>query len=309
MFGMLTHESEDGLGSDLASYLDAFDPLNLIPPEAVRTAGMKIIPPLLGALSDRGLSVFVTHDLNYLMSVYKNSNGRMLLIKANHPDCHPKTGPADTNVMVLARDSELVGCIASRLIWCERSLAEEMESGRFWVADPETMWTEQDRCITTSGAARTIGSCPVVYCGSVYLDPSIRGGMTLAALCRLHLLWLVCHWRWSWLVGIVEAGLLSPARVRRLRRGPGRAGTVDHARRRRAASLPNRAQPARDGDGVVAAARNGRIDAAHGPPAEGDPAARGADHAAAASARAGDCRRRSAAPGMSETMASPCRNV
>ena len=209
MFGMLTHESEDGLGSDLASYLDAFDPLNLIPPEAVRTAGMKIIPPLLGALSDRGLSVFVTHDLNYLMSVYKNSNGRMLLIKANHPDCHPKTGPADTNVMVLARDSELVGCIASRLIWCERSLAEEMESGRFWVADPETMWTEQDRCITTSGAARTIGSCPVVYCGSVYLDPSIRGGMTLAALCRLHLLWLVCHWRWSWLVGIVEAGLLT----------------------------------------------------------------------------------------------------
>jgi hypothetical protein len=206
MFGMPTHDG--GLGPDLALYLDAFDPSDLIPPETVRTAGMKIIPPLLSALSDRGLSAFVTHDLNYVVSVNKNSCGEMVMIKMNDPQFHPKANRSDTNVLVLARNSQLLGCISSRLIWCERTLAEEMESGRFWVSDPARMWTPRDRCVTNSHAARTIGSCPVVYCGSVYLDPSIRGGETLAAMCRLHLLWLVCHWRWSWLVGFIEAGLL-----------------------------------------------------------------------------------------------------
>jgi hypothetical protein len=55
----------------------------------------------------------------------------------------------------------------------------------------------------------TIHACHVVYCGSIYLDPAIRGGTTLAALMRLHLLWLVCHWRWSWLIGLVRGDLIN----------------------------------------------------------------------------------------------------
>lgn len=208
LFDARTRDGEGDLRPNLALYLDAFDPTELISAESLRTVGMRIIPPLLGALSDRGLQAFVTPDLSYVESVFKNSCGRMSLVKLNDPQFHPKANRNDTSVMVLSRDSELVGCIASRLLWCERSLADEMESGRFWVADPATMWTPRDRCITNSKTAKTIGSCPIVYCGSVYLDPSIRGGQTLAAMCRLHLLWLVCHWRWSWLVGFVEAGLL-----------------------------------------------------------------------------------------------------
>lgn len=196
------------LDNDLVRYLDAFNPPPLIASDARSTADTRIIPPLLGALSDQGISAYVTHDLNYILSINKSSQGEMVMIQMNDPRCHPNASRADTCVMALVRNVELVGCIASRLIWCERSLAEGLESGRFFVSDPATMWTRQDRCITNSAMARTIGACPVVYCGSVYLDPSIRGGNTLAALCRLHLLWLVCHWRWSWQIGFIEAGLL-----------------------------------------------------------------------------------------------------
>lgn len=205
---MLDALNQERLDNGLALYLDAFDPPPLISPDALQTAGMKIIPPLLGALSDCGISVYVTHDLNYILSVNKNTQGEMRLVQMNDPRFHPRASAADTCVMVLVRNSELVGCISSRLIWCERSLSEELESGRFFVSDPATMWSRRDRCVTNSATARTIAACPVVYCGSVYLDPSIRGGNTLAALCRLHLLWLVCHWRWSWQIGFIEAGLL-----------------------------------------------------------------------------------------------------
>ncbi len=201
----------DGFGSDLVSYLDSFEPPEFVSPERLRTAGAEVIPPLLAALSERGLSAFITHDLNYVASVFKNSYGSALLVPVNNPQFHPNANRADTNVLLLTRNSDLVGCIASRLIWCERTLAEEMESGRFWVSNPATMWTPQDRCVAEFHAARTIGSCPVVYSGSVYLDPSVRGGMTLAAMCRLHLLWLLCHWRWSWLVGVMESGLIHHA--------------------------------------------------------------------------------------------------
>jgi len=211
MFDALIDGASSSFDPELVPYLDAFDPPDLVPAETLRTVGTDVILPLLTSLSDRELSAFVTHDLNYVLSVAKNSRGRMLLVPVNDPRFHPKANRADTSVMLLARDSEIVGCIASRLLWCERTLAEEMESGRFWVSDPATMWTKQDRCVTNFHAARTIGSCPVVYCGSVYLDPSVRGGATLAAMCRLHLLWLVCHWRWSWLVGVMESGLVRHA--------------------------------------------------------------------------------------------------
>lgn len=209
MFDALTEPTAtDKIGPDLSHYLDAFDPPFSLSQAALTTVGIDVIPPLLAALADRGLSVYVTHDLSYLENVRESSRGGMQLVKVNDPKFHPQANRDDANVLLLARGAELVGCIASRLLWCEQSLAEELESGRFWVSSPASMWTERDRCVTNSLTARSIASCPVVYCGSVYLDPSIRGGATLAAMCRLHCLWLVCHWRWSWLVGFIESGLL-----------------------------------------------------------------------------------------------------
>ena len=203
--GIIHPGQHDG---DLIRYLDAFRPPLQMCNESLRSVGEDIIPPLLGALQAIGLSLFVTHSLKYLARVCGKSGGEMHLAKINDPHFHPNAGRADTCVMLLARDAELVGCIGSRLIWCEETLADEMESGRFWVADPATMWSSKDRCITNSETARSISSCPVVYSGSVYLDPSVRGGIALAALCRLHLLWLAFHWRWAWLVGVVHGGLL-----------------------------------------------------------------------------------------------------
>ncbi len=209
MSAEIIHEGRNPTeNADPVPYLDAFRPPEIVPPDTLRRVGMDIVPPLLGALSNNGISVFVTHNLGSVAKIQKDSRGGMHLAKTNDPKFHPKTSWDDTNVLVLSCDSALVGCISSRLIWCERTLAEEMESGRFWVSDPATMWTSRDRCITNSVAAKAIRGCPVVYCGSVYLDPRVRGGVTLAAMCRLHLLWLVCHWRWSWLVGVVEGGLL-----------------------------------------------------------------------------------------------------
>ena len=192
----------------LVPYIDAFDPPAFVQPERVRILGAEILPRLLEALSQKRLCPLVGHDLNIVSRVCERSGGEMRLIQLSDPRYHPNASPADSNILVVQHDGEIVGCVASRLIWCEHSLAEEMESGRFWVSDPTTMWSPELRCFTTAISAVTIRACFVVYSGSVYLAPEFRGGNTLAAMIRLHNLWLICHWRWSWLVGIVRGDLL-----------------------------------------------------------------------------------------------------
>jgi hypothetical protein len=194
-----------GRNHELTRYIDGFDPHGIVSLARLRTAGSEVIPPLLAALAEQRLSAYLSHDLNCVASVHECSGGGMRLVKANDPRFHPTTSTADTSVLVLVRDGAFVGCMASRLIWCEATLAEEMESGHFWVSDPATMWSSADRCIVYARSAAQICACPVVYTGSVYLDPSVRGGTTLAAMCRLHLLWLLAHWRWSWIVGLIES--------------------------------------------------------------------------------------------------------
>ena len=66
------------------------------------------------------------------------------------------------------------------------------------------MWTRSDRCIVRAPVAKHIRACNVVFSGSTHLAREVTGGNTLAALLRLHHLWVLCHWRWSWLVGIIE---------------------------------------------------------------------------------------------------------
>jgi hypothetical protein len=207
MFDELVNQRIKGAGTKLVPFIDTFDPAPFVPCDRVRVAGREVIPALLSALAENNLSVFVGHDLNIIADVCRRSGGEMRLIQSADPRFHPHVTPADSNITVLARNGELLGCVASRLIWCEDTIAAEMESGRFWVADPATMWSPDERCITNAMSA-SIRACHVVYCGSVYLDPSIRGGHTLAALIRLHLLWLVCHWRWSWLIGLVRGDLI-----------------------------------------------------------------------------------------------------
>jgi hypothetical protein len=206
MFEEMVSQGIKGTQIDrLVPFIDTFDPAPYVPSERVRLVGREVIPALLSALAERGLAAFSGHDLNVVAGICNHAGGKMHLIQCCDPQYHPRTTPADTNVLVLVRDGESIGCIASRLIWCEDTIAAEMESGRFWVSDPATMWKE--RCFTNAMSS-SIRACHVVYCGSVYLDPSVRGGTTLAALVRLHLLWLICHWRWSWLIGLVRGDLL-----------------------------------------------------------------------------------------------------
>lgn len=193
----------------LVSYVDAFHPLPSVPTATVRMAGAKIIPPLLRALDRHGLTAVVGHRLSTVERLYRSSGGRMRrLIQVNDPQYHPDATPADTVVLALMRDGVPQGCVASRLIWCEHSMAEEMESGRFWVQHPETMWHPPvDRCVVGASIARHIRACHVVFTGSIYLSQAVTGGDTLAAMLRLHHLWIVSHWHWSWWVGIIEGAL------------------------------------------------------------------------------------------------------
>lgn len=192
----------------LVTYLDSFDPGDFVDPERIEVAGQRIIPPLLTALAQQNVTVYVTHNLEMIADIQRNSGGKMRLVKVNDPACHPNASPNDTNAIVLMRDGVPVGCVASRLRWCERTLAEEMESGRFWVSQPATMWSPNDKCIAKTHMAKVIRACPVVYTGSVYLNASVTGGHTLAAMIRLHLLWLVTHWKWSWVVGLIEGPII-----------------------------------------------------------------------------------------------------
>ena len=192
---------------DLIDYLDAFAPDDIYSLGLTRMAGTEIIPPLLNALEEQNLQAVVGHDLKTVDRLYRTSGGRMKrLIQTNDPKYHPNASPSDTNVLALLRDGVPQGCVASRLLWCERSLAEEMESGRLWVAHP-SLWTAEDRCVVRAPIAKKISACHVVFTGSIYLSQEVTGGTTLAAMLRLHYLWVVCHWRFSWLTGIIEGAL------------------------------------------------------------------------------------------------------
>jgi len=195
-------------GGDFVDYLDAFNPQDSLPLDLIQMAGTEIIPPLLRALQEQDLHPVISHDLDTIAKLYRASEGRMKrIIQTNDPRYHPHASRADTVVLALLRDGVPHGCVASRLIWCEQTLAAEMESGRFWVENPVTMWTRSDRCIVRAPIAKTIRACHVVFSGSIFLSQQVTGGNTLATMLRLHALWLLCHWRWSWLTGITEGAL------------------------------------------------------------------------------------------------------
>jgi hypothetical protein len=196
------------LEDDFIDYLDAFSPDDTHSLDTIQIAGTEIVPPLLRALEENGLRAVVSHDLRTVAKLHRASGGRMKrLIQTNDPQYHPNATPADTMVMALMRDGVPQGCVASRLIWCERSLAEEMESGRLWVSHPKSMWMPEDRCIVRAPVAKQIRACYIVFTGSIYLAQGVTGGTTLAAMLRLHYTWLVAHWRFSWLTGIIEGAL------------------------------------------------------------------------------------------------------
>lgn len=193
---------------EFVDYLDAFNPEGFLSLAEIQLAGTEIVPPLLRALEDQGLQAVISHDLDTVAKLHRASGGRMKrVIQTNDPRYHPHASPDDTVVLALLHDGIPQGCVASRLIWCERTLREEMESGRFWVENPATMWTRADRCIVRAPVAKTIRACHVVFSGSIFLAQQVTGGNTLAIMLRLHALWILCHWRWSWLTGITEGAL------------------------------------------------------------------------------------------------------
>jgi hypothetical protein len=198
----------NAFSSEFVDYVDAFNPHESLPLDDVRMAGTEVIPPLLRSLEERALHAVVGFDLETVAKLYRASNGRMKrLIPTNDPHYQPNASPADTMVLALMRGNVPYGCVASRLLWCEGTLAEEMENGRLWVSHPATMWTPADRCIVRAPVAKTIRACHVAFTGSIYLSQDVTGGNTLAAMLRLHYLWLVCHWRFSWMIGIIEGAL------------------------------------------------------------------------------------------------------
>lgn len=193
---------------EFVDYVDAFDPLPSLPLDVVRMAGTEIVPPLLRSLEERDLRAVVGFDLHTVAKLCRASEGRMKrLIPTNDPRFHPNASRDDTMVLALMRGSKPQGCVASRLLWCEGTLADEMQNGSLWVSHPSTMWTPQDRCIVRAPVAKRISACYVAFTGSIYLSQEVTGGATLAAMLRLHYLWLVAHWRFSWMIGIIEGAL------------------------------------------------------------------------------------------------------
>ena len=163
--------------ANFVDYIDAFNPEDFLSLDRIQMAGAEIVPPLLRALDEQGLQAVISHDLTTVAKLHRASGGRMKrLIQPNDPRYHPHASPADTVVLALLRDGLPQGCVASRLIWCEGTLANEMESGRFWVENPATMWTRSDRCIVRAPIAKTIRSSYVVFSGALAF---VRLGLVL----------------------------------------------------------------------------------------------------------------------------------
>lgn len=171
--------------------------------EAKDLITLQIVPALLTKISEHGFDVQVSRTLEPLISWRKRHGLSTSPIFT--PRFHPEATERDTVVLFLVLDGEPIGSLASRLIWCEGTLAEEFETLRFLYSDPETMAHPDLRCVVTARAAReSIASCWVAHSGEGYILEQYRGGGCFKMLWRLLQVVLLTEWRWSWETGLID---------------------------------------------------------------------------------------------------------
>lgn len=184
------------------------DELNVsrAPSEARRVLSSIIVPGLLQKIAEHGLVVLVSRGLDELAEFHNARPDGGKLWEIFDPQYQTDASERDSIALFLVDENgQPVGAVGARLRWCERTLAEEMESLRLFFTDPAGMAPEGFVCTVTARSAREeIMASWLAISGAGYMSPDVRGGGCYKALYRLlHVLMLV-EWRWGWSISLIR---------------------------------------------------------------------------------------------------------
>ncbi len=184
-------------------FLDALDVSHLDPPSRLLISAT-IVPGLLRKIAAAGLDVLVSRSLEPLAEFHAGRSDGRSLSPIFDPACQLDADASNALALFLTCDSKPIGAVGCRLLWCEGTLADELESLRLFYTDPATMARLGQTCVVTARMAREeIMSCAVAISGAGYMREEARGGGAFKALFRLlHVLML--GWRWSWEVALIR---------------------------------------------------------------------------------------------------------
>lgn len=188
------------MSGGLIPYLDSFD-ATALPIEERLFAAKTVLPRLLASLEGANLVPYVGHDLDIVAAIQAENGDRMKLASLLNPRFFPNENDRrHTATVVLRREGQVAATASVRLRWIERSLAEEMESLRFFYGEHHRA-ANNLHCIVTAPTARAIETCHVVYSCGFFAAKSEAATDAGRAVIRLAHLWALANWRWSWLIG------------------------------------------------------------------------------------------------------------
>lgn len=183
-------------------FLDELD-LSWLDPATRLMVSAGIVPALLRKVAAAGLDVLVSRRLEPLAAFHAQRRDGRALSPLFDPACQLDADPTNALALFLARAGEPVGAVGCRLLWCEGTLADELESLRLLYSDPATMAKGLSCVVTARTAREDIMACPVAISGAGYMHEDVRGGGVFKALFRLlHVLML--RWRWSWEIALIR---------------------------------------------------------------------------------------------------------
>lgn len=183
-------------------FIDALDVSWLDEPTRLMVS-TAIVPALLRKVAASGLDVMASWGLEPLAAFHATRRDGRTLSPLFDPACQLDADTSNALALFLMMDGEPVGAVGCRLLWCEGTLADELESLRLLYSNPATMAPGLSCAVTARTARENIMACPVAISGAGYMAEQARGGGVFKVLFRLlHVLML--GWRWSWEIALIR---------------------------------------------------------------------------------------------------------
>lgn len=179
-------------------FLDAFS-ADALPAQLRRTVSMKAVR-LVAALREVGLEPEVGSSLAEY-AIYAKENSQKMSLSPVFDDAYHGGSAADTMMLYGLRNGRAVASCGARLIWLDTSLADAMESQRFWFGEDRPP-PNCEACVVTAPSARALEHVHIAWVGAGSNFSGEKGA--ILPMIRLVNLYALANWRWTTCVGIAE---------------------------------------------------------------------------------------------------------
>lgn len=199
------------MAEGLRPYIDALDlsdmPRALEPHRALITD--TILPTLLNRQAEAGRDICVGHAVEDVMA-FQSANTDMPLFQPFDRKCQPSANEHDTLVIIAKRDDREIGCVASRNLWIETSLEDELRSMRLFYEDYRSQAPHGEICYVGRGVGANIKSANVIIGGALYVVPDERHDGLGPDLVKLQQLLELVTWRFTWRISLISDSHIGP---------------------------------------------------------------------------------------------------